>query len=87
MGMGLGLALGPGKQQRRSRSRDSRVGRSKPPLNLTEMDCDQDILMQNVQRQPRIETTVLGDACHFQVEAGGILKTVDVSTSVSSRGG
>lgn len=68
-------------------NRDSRAERVRPPLQLKEMDCDQDILMQYVQGQPRIETAVLSEGGHFHVEAGGILKTVDVSTSVSSRGG
>ncbi|KAI9041786.1 uncharacterized protein KD926_006510 [Aspergillus affinis] len=68
-------------------NRDSRTEQVMPPLQLMEMDCDQNILMQHVQGQPRIETAVLSEGGHFHAEAGGILKTVDVSTSVSSRGG
>ncbi|PLB51965.1 hypothetical protein P170DRAFT_462065 [Aspergillus steynii IBT 23096] len=79
-GMGLGMGMGKHRSHSRDRDHDSRSPRLKGPLKLRETDSDQDILMQDVQRQPRFETTVLGDACQVQVETGGILKTVDVST-------
>lgn len=76
-----------GRGRQHGEGRASRTEPVKPPLGLIGIDCDQDILMQNFQRHSRIETTVLGDEDQYQLEAGGILKTVDVSTSVSSQGG
>lgn len=47
---------------------------------------DQDILVQDVQGQPKIETSVESGTspAEGELDSRGIMKTVDVSTSVMS---
>lgn len=66
-------------------SRPSRADRSKNQMTLTEVGSDQDILIPNAQEAPRIETTVRGDSERQGTETMGIMRTVDVSTTVTSR--
>ncbi|OOF94285.1 hypothetical protein ASPCADRAFT_516539 [Aspergillus carbonarius ITEM 5010] len=67
----------------------SKVKNSRPsrtPMTLTEIESDQDILIPNAQEAPRIETTVRGDLDRRKnLEPMGIMRTVDVSTTVTTR--
>lgn len=64
---------------------NSRTERSRRGLNT--LADDEDVLMYNAQGNPKIETSVMGDADRQsspQSDMLGIMKTVDVSTSVTT---
>ena len=66
----------------------SRTDRSRQGLDTLEEGSDNDVLMYNAQGNPKIETSVLGDSARQnspQNDMMGIVKTVDMSTSVSNR--
>ena len=66
----------------------SRTDRSRQGLGTLEEGSDKDVLMYNAQGNPKIETSVLGDSARQtspQNDMMGIVKTVDMSTSVSNR--
>ncbi|THC92072.1 hypothetical protein EYZ11_008453 [Aspergillus tanneri] len=75
------------KGRNQSYNRSSRADRNRASIGVMETESDQDILMQNVQGQPHVETTVLGDRDQLSAHRmeSGILKTVDLSTSVTTR--
>ena len=63
----------------------SRTERSRHGLNT--LADDEDVLMYNAQGNPKIETSVMGDADRQgspQSDMLGIMKTVDMSTSVTT---
>ncbi|OJJ01988.1 hypothetical protein ASPVEDRAFT_41515 [Aspergillus versicolor CBS 583.65] len=68
----------------RNQTKSSRADRSNN-LSVNGHDSDKDILMTNVQAVPRVETTVQGDFNRSGQNQQGIMRTVDVSTSVASR--
>ncbi|BCS26932.1 uncharacterized protein APUU_51643A [Aspergillus puulaauensis] len=68
----------------RNPTKSSRVERSNN-MSAVEHESDKDILMTNVQAMPRIETTIQGDYNRRGQQQQGIMRTVDVSTSVASR--
>lgn len=64
----------------KSRTERSRHG-------LTTMADDEDVLMYNAQGNPKIETSVTGDVERQgspQSDQMGIMKTVDMTTSVTT---
>jgi hypothetical protein len=66
---------------------DRRLSRSKHQMSYLDTGSDQEILMQNAQGDPKIETSIRGDTSSRRIvpsEAMGIMKTVDVSTSVTT---
>lgn len=69
----------------------TKTQRSKVQMSVREAESDEDMLMYNAQGNPRIETTVHGDAerqanSHNSPSGGiGITRTVDVSTSVGTQ--
>ncbi|EAW14821.1 putative integral membrane protein [Aspergillus clavatus NRRL 1] len=72
---------------KQSRS-DKHNSRSKHQMSFLDASSDQDILVHNAQGEPKIETSIRGDSSTHRtipVEATGIMKTVDVSTSVTTR--
>lgn len=68
----------------RNQTKSSRADRSNN-MSVAGHESDKDILMTNVQAVPRIETTVQGDYNRQSQNQQGIMRTVDVSTSVASR--
>lgn len=68
----------------RNQTKSSRAERSNN-MSAVEHESDKDILMTNVQAMPRIETTIHGDYNRRGQQQQGIMRTVDVSTSVASR--
>lgn len=68
----------------RNQTKGSRADRSNN-MSVMGHESDKDILMTNVQAVPRIETTVQGDYNRQGQSQQGIMRTVDVSTSVASR--
>ncbi|KAA8643001.1 putative integral membrane protein [Aspergillus tanneri] len=71
------------KGRNQSYNRSSRADRNRASIGVMETESDQDILMQNVQGQPHVETTVLGDRDQLSAHRmeSGILKTVDLTPS------
>ncbi|KAF4213652.1 hypothetical protein CNMCM8980_009715 [Aspergillus fumigatiaffinis] len=66
---------------------DRRLSRSKHQMSYLDTGSDQEVLMQNAQGDPKIETSIRGDTSSRRIvpsEAMGIMKTVDVSTSVTT---
>ncbi|EAU30395.1 conserved hypothetical protein [Aspergillus terreus NIH2624] len=62
--------------------------RSRSRMSFFEPGSDQDILVQNVQSEPKVETTVQQSPSHQRRAPGfGIMKTVNVTTEVSSARG
>ncbi|GIJ85285.1 hypothetical protein Asppvi_004141 [Aspergillus pseudoviridinutans] len=71
------------KQSRTER----RLSRGKHQMSYLDTASDQEILMQNAQGDPKIETSIRGDTSSRRIvpsEAMRIMKTVDVSTSVTT---
>ncbi|RHZ53964.1 putative integral membrane protein [Aspergillus thermomutatus] len=67
---------------------DRRSSRSKHQMSYMDTGSDQEILMHNAQGEPKIETSIRGaTSTHRTVpsESMGIMKTVDVSTSVTTQ--
>ncbi|KAF7125904.1 hypothetical protein CNMCM5793_002263 [Aspergillus hiratsukae] len=72
-------------KQSRTDRRHSRVGGHQ--MSYFDTASDQEILMHNAQGEPKIETSIRGDTTSQRLvpsEAMGIIKTVDVSTSVTT---
>ncbi|KMK59048.1 integral membrane protein [Aspergillus fumigatus Z5] len=66
---------------------DRRLSRSKHQMSHLDTASDQEILMHNAQGDPKIETSIRGDTSSRRIvpsESMGIMKTVDVSTSVTT---
>ncbi|GFF92142.1 hypothetical protein IFM53868_06742, partial [Aspergillus udagawae] len=66
---------------------DRRLSRGKHQMSYLDTASDQEILMHNAQGDPKIETSIRGDTSSRRIvpsEATGIMKTVDVSTSVTT---
>ncbi|RLL94198.1 hypothetical protein CFD26_103363 [Aspergillus turcosus] len=71
-------------KQSRSERRHSRANHQ---MSYFDTASDQEILMHNAQGEPKIETSIRGDTSSQRIvpsEAMGIMKTVDVSTSVTT---
>lgn len=71
-------------KQSRSERRHSRVNHQ---MGYFDTASDQEILMHNAQGEPKIETSIRGDTSSQRIvpsEAMGIMKTVNVSTSVTT---
>ncbi|PWY79721.1 integral membrane protein [Aspergillus heteromorphus CBS 117.55] len=81
----------PGSQYQLTNAKNSRPrcgDHSANQLTLMDTSSDHDILIPNDEEAPRFETTVRVDSVGAQnpVETLGIMKTVDVSTTVTMRG-
>ncbi|GFF25607.1 hypothetical protein IFM58399_01095 [Aspergillus lentulus] len=66
---------------------DRRLSRGKHQMSYLDTGSDQEVLMHNAQGDPKIETSIRGDTSSRRIvpsEAMGIMKTVDVSTSVTT---
>jgi hypothetical protein len=67
------------------------MDRSKNQMSVRQTDSDEDVLMYNVQGNPKIETVIHGDSeghgesTRMTFDGIGVTKTVDVSTSVETR--
>jgi hypothetical protein len=56
-------------------------------MSYFDTGSDQEILMHNAQGEPKIETSIRGNTSSQRIdpsESMGIIKTVDVSTSVTT---
>ncbi|KAI9933153.1 hypothetical protein AWENTII_002825 [Aspergillus wentii] len=73
------------------RNNTSRTDKSRHQMSYIENGSDQEILVQNAQGEPKIETTINGQERNEHSSNGGgfdgmgIMKTVDVSHSVTTR--
>ncbi|KAL4888605.1 integral membrane protein [Aspergillus ambiguus] len=76
------------KYRHQSRSnRSEKTSKSRGQLSFFDPGSDQDVLVQNVQSEPKIEATVQQSAANRPQTTGfGIVKTVDLSTSISPAG-
>ncbi|KAL2010670.1 hypothetical protein VTN00DRAFT_6477 [Thermoascus crustaceus] len=74
----------------KNQTRSEKMG-SKNRMSLLEAGSDQDILMAHAQGEPKIETSIHGDVERMphqrrgSFDGTGIMKTIDVTTSVSMK--
>lgn len=75
----------------KNQSKSEKLSSSRHRMSLLEAGSDQDILITNAQGNPKVETSIHGDAERLSqrrrgsFDGTGIMKTVDVTTSVTMK--